>query len=485
MNFVTPQFVLFFVPALWLCWRTRRWHTTHLLALLLCNYVFYAQAGAAGLAVLLTTSLVAYGFAVYCTRHKRPQKKQPQTKRRWLLRAVSVCVLLLAFFKYHDFLVETLHALCAVAGFAEAASPLLSRNVVFIAGISFFTFQAISYMVDVYRGTLRKAHGFLEVMAYISFFPTVMSGPIVRATDFMAQIDRPVLDTSALQQGFLLILSGLFKKVVLSSYLSEHIVRQVFAAPESYSSLAVAVGIYGYAAQIYCDFSGYTDLALGVGRLMGYTLPPNFRSPYLACSLKDFWRRWHISLSTWLRDYVYIPLGGNRHGKVYVNLVLTMLIGGLWHGGAWTFVLWGGLHGLGLAVNHAYSAWRNAPKNPSLPAIPFRPNAWHTLGAWLLTFHVVCLLWVFFRADSVELALAIFSKLAACTSAGEGFPLFALGAIAATLGMQLWGQRCLNFCTHWQARLPWQVQGAAVGVGVSIIMALGPEGVLPFIYFRF
>ncbi|MEG2173649.1 MAG: MBOAT family O-acyltransferase [Desulfovibrionaceae bacterium] len=476
MNFVTLQFVLFFLPALWCCWYTRRWHFIHLVTLLVCNYFFYSHAGLWGLAVLVLVSTTAYFSAILLSRRQAQQKR-----KRIVFFAVSLCVVLLALFKYHEFLLETAQNICVFLGFPSDVGKVLENNFVSIAGISFFTFQAISYIVDVYRRDIQAAYGFWEVFAYVSFFPTVMSGPIMRAPAFMEQLDRPLRDTVAFQEGFLLILSGLFKKVVLSSYLSEHIVRHVFAAPENYSSVAVAIGVYGYAIQIYCDFSGYTDLALGIGRLMGYKLPPNFKSPYLACSLKDFWHRWHISLSEWLKDYVYISLGGNRSGNIYVNNMLTMLIGGLWHGSSWTFVIWGGLHGLGLVLQVAFTALRR--KNATIH--PQQTTLWKKAITWMLTFHVVCLLWVFFRADSLERAFAIFQKLTECSMGGEGFPLFAIFAICLGFFIQVWGQNCYMLCTRLQAHLPWQAQGVAVGMGVTIIMAMGPDGVLPFIYFRF
>lgn len=426
--------------------------------------------------VLVCISITAYFSAILLSRGHLRQKR-----KKIVILAVSICVLLLALFKYHGFLLETLQSLSVFWGFSFGVAKLLENNFVSIAGISFFTFQAISYIVDVYRNDIQQPYDFWEVFAYISFFPTVMSGPIMRASDFMRQLDRPLIRAADLQEGFLLILSGLFKKVVLSSYLSEHIVRHVFSAPENYSSVAVAIGVYGYAIQIYCDFSGYTDLALGIGRLMGYKLPPNFQSPYLACSLKDFWHRWHISLSTWLRDYVYFPLGGSHRGNVYANKMLTMLIGGLWHGDSWTFVIWGGLHGLGLVINEAFRAVFPKFGNIKLKQAPL----WRKTLAWILTFHSVCLLWIFFRADSLERAFAIFQKLAECSMVGEGFPIFALFAIGLGFFIQVWGERCYRFFSLLQARLPWQAQGVAVGLGVTIIMAMGPDGVLPFIYFRF
>ena len=474
MNFVTTQFVLFFLPVLWLCWYTRGGRSAHLFILCLCNYYFYAHAGGWGVVVLLAVSATAYASGLMLAHIDGKQKF------RTVLFSVGICVFLLAIFKYHGFILEMAKDIAVMLGLLDQIKSLMNSNFVPIAGISFFIFQAISYTIDMYRGHIKKPYSFLEVFAYISFFPTIMSGPIMRASDFVQQVDHPLTDTASLQEGFLLILSGLFKKVVLSSYLSEHIVRQVFAAPENYSSAAVAVGIYGYAIQIFCDFSGYTDLAIGVGRLLGYKLPPNFNSPYLAINLKEFWNRWHISLSSWLRDYVYISLGGNRNGRTYTNLMLTMLIGGLWHGGAWTFVIWGALHGLGLIIYHAFASYQRKHPMPGLQ----HALAWKFI-AWLITFHFIYLLWVFFRADTLNLAFSVLGRLAEGSTEGSGYPLFALAAIGVGFLLQVWGKSMMALCLRWQTMLPWQIQGVGVGLAGCVIMSMGPEGVLPFIYFRF
>ena len=238
-------------------------------------------------------------------------------------------------------------------------------------GLSFYIFQGMSYAIDRYRDTALKPMTFLDVLLFVSFFPVVLSGPIMRSSQFFPQLmeDSPAgsdeeyeqlekkLINRDIAEGFSYILSGLFKKVVLASYLSEHIVRDVFQSPEFYSSETVLVAMYAYAMQIFCDFSGYTDIAIGIGRLIGFKIPQNFNAPYLATSLKEFWHRWHISLSAWLRDYVYFSLGGNRKGNKYINLFITMTLGGLWHGSHLRFLIWGMAHGLGLVFNHAWTRY--------------------------------------------------------------------------------------------------------------------------------
>src|SRR6187200_195958 len=265
----------------------------------------------------------------------------------------------LLFFKYYGFFaVNVTNA--ATTLHATLAPPLI--QVALPVGVSFYTFMAISYVVDVYRREFPVA-SWIDTSLYLSFFPHLVAGPIVRPGELIPQLDVPRdprrVDTS---RAFYLIATGLFKKVVIANYLASHIVDQVFGAPGQHSSLEILIGIYAYAVQIYADFSGYTDIAIGLALLLGFKFPQNFDSPYAAVSLQDFWRRWHMTLSRWLRDYVYIPLGGNRRGTVltYRNLMLTMLIGGLWHGAAWTFVVWGGLHGTALA----WERWRRDRRGP-------------------------------------------------------------------------------------------------------------------------
>ena len=286
-----------------------------------------------------------------------------------------------------------------------------------------------------------------------------------------------------MQEGFALILSGLFKKVVIASYLSEHIVRGVFESPEFYSSWAVLAAVYAYSIQIFCDFSGYSDMAVGVGRLMGFRLPENFRSPYLALNVQDFWRRWHITLSLWLRDYLYIPLGGSRRGNRYLNLIITMALGGLWHGSHLRFLIWGVMHGVGLAVVHAFHQLK-----PRLWPGPVENTVLRWCGmaaAWLLTFHFVSLLWIFFRAEDMERSLEILRRLLFFGQPGEGFPLLVVPAVAAGLLVQLYGARLFRGFVDMQDRLPWAAQAVVLALLGGFILRMGPDGVMPFIYFQF
>ena len=276
-----------------------------------------------------------------------------RTETSWKRRLIVCCSLcinlgLLCYFKYTNFFYEMLAPL-----WHGTYHPL---DIFLPVGISFFTFQSLSYTIDVYRKDLKPLSNLLDYVFYVSFFPQLVAGPIVRARDFIPQIRKPLyVSADMFGQGVFFIVSGLFKKAVISDYISVNFVERIFDNPGLYSGLENLFGVYGYALQIYCDFSGYSDMAIGIALLLGFRFPINFNSPYKADSVTDFWHRWHISLSTWLRDYLYISLGGNRKGKIrtYLNLFLTMLLGGLWHGASWNFIVWGGLHGIALAV-HKY-----------------------------------------------------------------------------------------------------------------------------------
>jgi D-alanyl-lipoteichoic acid acyltransferase DltB (MBOAT superfamily) len=334
--------------------------------------------------------------------------------------------------------------------------------------------MAISYVVDTYRRELVPAL-FARFAVFQAFFPHLVAGPIVRASELLPQLEEPrdprKVNTS---RAFLLIITGLFLKVVIANHLATHIVDEVFAAPNRHSSLEVLVGVYGYAVQIFADFCGYTNIAIGVALLLGFEFPQNFNSPYAAVSLQDFWRRWHMTLSRWLRDYLYIPLGGSRKGTImtYRNLMLTMLLGGLWHGAAWTFVVWGGIHGVGLCVERALH-WRPASRG----------------AQWfgrILTFNIVCFAWIFFRSDSFARAWQVIERL--FTAWGQSSPLVTTSVVLAIVvgmaGQYVRPGALGGLLTGFQ-RLPVVAQATCVGVSLMVINTLGPEGVAPFIYFRF
>jgi D-alanyl-lipoteichoic acid acyltransferase DltB (MBOAT superfamily) len=387
--------------------------------------------------------------------------------------AVTAHLGLLGFFKYFEFLARSVQAIVLQAGLVL---PLPEWDIVLPVGISFFTFQGISYVVDVARRDAAPARSPLDVFLYISFFPHLVAGPIVRAAHFLPQLaSRPDPARIPVVVATLLILGGLFKKTIIANTIGVQLVDPVFRAPGDQSALDLLMATYGYAVQIYCDFSGYSDIAIGIAALLGYHFPRNFNQPYRAASLSEFWRRWHIALSSFLRDYLYRPLGGNRRGpaRTLVNLLLVMLLGGLWHGAAWTFVLWGLVHGIGLAVERVLG-WER-------PAV----TGWRRVVAVLVVFHVVCLGWILFRARDLDATADVLAGLASGAWAPELTTPWIAALIALGLALHFlpgdWVQRLERAV----ARLPTWAFGALVGAVLAALNAIGPEGVAPFIYFQF
>jgi len=332
------------------------WRNLYLLAF---SLFFYYKCSGLYFLLLIFSTLVDYGcgYGIYIAKEK-------WEKQIYLVLSLVANLGLLAFFKYSYFLVDSINTLFGsdfqainfLAAFANGTfgSHFDITDIILPVGISFYTFQTMSYTIDIYRNQLKPCNSITDFAFFVSFFPQLVAGPIVRAADFIPQINKPYyLSHTTIGTGIFLIMNGLIKKVVISDYISINFVDRVFEAPEMYSGFMNLMAVYGYSIQIYCDFSGYSDMAIGLAALLGFTLPINFNSPYKATNITDFWRRWHISLSTWLRDYLYISLGGNRKGKIrtYINLAITMLLGGLWHGAALKFIIWGGLHGLALVLH--------------------------------------------------------------------------------------------------------------------------------------
>jgi len=460
MLFPTLNFALFFVAIFAASWALARRPLTRNATLVAASYAFYAFWDWRFCFLLGFSTLFnwAAGKAL-------ASPMDGPAKTRVLALAVATNLALLGFFKYYDFFLVSLGTLLAQAGFARDL-PLLS--LVVPVAISFFTFHAISYLVDIRRGHLDKPAGLADMALYLSFFPQLVAGPIVRAAHFLPQIAAPAdPDRIAMTRAFLLIALGLLKKVFVATWLAGLHADEMFRDPALYSAGDLLLGMYAYALQIYCDFSAYTDIAIGVAALLGYRFPINFDQPYRAASPVEFWRRWHISLSSWLRDYLYIPLGGDTGTRrVYVNLALVMLLGGLWHGAAWHFVVWGLLHGAALIAARAIPL--------SLPRAL----------AIFLTFHFVCLTWVFFRAPDLGRALEYLSGLAR-----PGWPehagVFVVALIAAGLASQFLPKDRLERSEALVVRWPAWAQGAALGAAIVIVDAIGPKGVAPFIYFQF
>ncbi|SRR6266508_5176576 len=475
MLFPTATFAVFLLVVLTLSWalmdRPRAWRPFMLAA----SYFFYGWWDWKFVFLLAASTLVNHVAAVAIWRAQRRR-----LRKTWLTAAVAFDLGLLAYFKYAGFFVSSVDNALARIGVAGASAVV---NAALPVGISFYTFMAISYVVDVYRRELEPS-SFSRFAVYLSFFPHLVAGPIVRGRELLPQLTAPRntrrVDTT---RAYYLILTGLFLKVVIANHLATHLVDDVFAAPNRHSSLEVLFGVYGYAVQIFADFCGYTNIAIGVALLLGFEFPQNFAAPYTAVSLQDFWRRWHMTLSRWLRDYLYIPLGGNRKGRLltYRNLLATMLLGGLWHGAAWTFVAWGGIHGLGLAVERLRRDLRAARGQGEPPDTRLR----RLLGR-VVTFHVVCFAWIFFRADSFERAGQVITQL--FSAWGRPSPLVTgsvLLAIVVGIGSQYVPLRAVAAAQAGFQRLSVPAQAACLGLGLMVVDTLGPPGVAPFIYFRF
>ena len=476
MNFVTTSFVLFFLPVLCIGWLLRSRPAIYKFFLIAAGLYFYSNLGVEYLILLMGVALLNWGAGYLLGKTVR-------SLHRKLIVGVNVSlhVLILAFFKYAEsFFLWLNDCMGQDSPIREWLLESGAGDIVLPAGLSFYTFQGLSYVIDHFRNPDRPARSFADVLAYISFFPTIMAGPIMREQDFFPQLEGQANDQRGFNEGMTLILSGLFKKVALATYLSEHMVDPFFRDPESYASGAALIGIYAYSIQIFLDFSGYSDLAIGIGRLMGFRLPQNFDSPYRSLNLQEFWHRWHISLSRWLRDYLYIPLGGNRRGNRYVNLTVTMVIGGIWHGNSINFLIWGFFHGIGLVVVHAFGQLK---KRLSISTKSHYSKLLSVLS-WLLTFHFVTLLWVFFRAKDLNEAQNV---LKAVVSAHDGTPIPSMAVLIILLGlfMQWIGPACFRAFTGLQSRLPWPLQAIIVGLLGGVILSIAPEGVLPFIYFNF
>jgi D-alanyl-lipoteichoic acid acyltransferase DltB (MBOAT superfamily) len=384
---------------------------------------------------------------------------------------------LLGYFKYWDFASAQMQNFAAFfgarleLGYSEIALPV---------AISFLTFHGLSYILDVYRGKVAPTRSLRDLMLYMSFFPHLVAGPIVRAADFLGQLSRPS-DPRAIEIGpaVLLIVGGLFKKVVIASHLATLFVDPIFTNPAGFGSLDLVLGAYAYALVIFCDFSAYTDIAIGIASLLGYRFPQNFNQPYQAVSLQDFWHRWHMTLSSWLRDYLYIPLGGNRKGRVrtYVNLLLTMTLGGLWHGAGLQFIVWGMMHGLGLAIERFIGEFTGFTGRYK--------TALGTFAGWFITFNFVCVAWIFFRSQSLVDALDYFGAI----GAGNATPTTLTPLIGALLALGFLTQFLpRNFATRAQRAFescPLPCKVLATSGAIAAIALLAPTGIAPFIYFQF
>ena len=480
------------------------------------SFFFYYKSSGSFVFLLAFSAIFNYlsGFLIDSFQLKRNRKII-----LWI--SILINIGLLFYFKYTFFFLKNWNII---------TSQNIQLDSIFLPiGISFFTFQAISYVVDVYKREIFACRNLFDFTFYLSFFPQLVAGPIVRAKDFLPQIRKKLeFDSLTLGWGLFWILKGLFKKAVLADYIAQY-VDLIYSNLEGYTGFEHLLAMYGYSIQIYCDFSGYSDMAIGLALLMGYELCINFERPYLATSVTDFWRRWHISLSTWLRDYIYIPLGGNRYGilRMYLALIATMLIGGFWHGADWKFVFWGAMHGIGLIIHKVYltlllkiknkrnieqekdsqleiefykkeekrkeNAFNNQIGFLKKTIIPIKDNFIHSIKnslGWLITFHFVTFLWLFFRAESFEEALFSISKILTATEFDYALPFWetrSLFVVMLFVGLVAHFSSKFSYQSlgNYFAALPFWAKAICYLVVIQIILQTQSEGIQPFIYFQF
>lgn len=460
MLFTQLEFPIFFLIVLVAAWISRD-RVSRNAILLAASYYFYAywDYRFCGLLVLSTVVDFIVAKQIFRTQSHR-------TKQKLLLVSLVVNLGVLGFFKYFNFFIDSARPILESAGLNVG-----TLSIILPVGISFYTFQTLSYTIDVYRGVLKPTDRLLDFALFVAFFPQLVAGPIVRARELLPQLAVvPTWSKRRFYGGAQQMLRGAVKKVLLADRLGEA-VDVVFAAPELYSGTTVWIAVLAYAGQIYYDFSGYSDIAIGAAKTLGYRFPVNFRHPYLATSMAEFWHRWHITLSRWLRDYLYISLGGNRRGmaSTYRNLMITMTLGGLWHGAAWTFVLWGVWHGIALAVERYFkdvSAMRPA-----------------RLLRWGLTTSVVLIGWVLFRSGDLQTASVIFQRLATLASGIAWYPPLAIGALAClVLEHAAWKSHLRR-----AMRLPAMAWYSPIATAVMLwaLVLYAPRGFRPFVYFQF
>ena len=449
---------------------SRKTHYFRITYVVLFSLFFYYKSSGVYFWILIFSSIVDYSLSrlIYV-------EAQQFYRKFYLILSLVINLGMLGYFKYTNFFIDNYNSLFD--------GNMKFEDIVLPVGISFYTFQTLSYTIDVYRRELEPTKSFMDFLFFVSFFPQLVAGPIVRASDFIPQIyDKLKLTKEDFNRALFLIIGGLLKKAVISDYISSNFVDRVFDAPNSYTAFENLMASYGYAIQIYCDFSGYSDIAIGLALLMGFWLPDNFRTPYQSSSITEFWRRWHISLSSWLRDYLYISIGGNRKGKIrtYFNLFMTMLLGGLWHGASWKFVVWGVLHGLALVVEKFFGQFIKLPKNVFVRTIQV-----------ILTFHFVVFCWLFFRAKDFETAFQIADNITQLTfdfnqwqtiilGYKNVFLLIAIGVVWHFVPVKTLAGMQKTFST-----LPLIAKAVLLGLIYWVVYATASADTQPFIYFQF
>jgi alginate O-acetyltransferase complex protein AlgI len=468
MLFNSGVFLKFFAGFLLLYWLVRNNLRARNILIVAASYLFYGWWDYRFLGLILLSSVLDYFVGLGIAR-----QTEARGRKLWLTLSIVANLGILGFFKYFDFFATSLAALLQRLDIPFQTSTL---RIILPVGISFYTFQAMSYTIDVYRGAIPVCRSLVNFLAFVSFFPQLVAGPIERASHLLPQFERTLsINRSMLEEGIWLIVWGMFKKVVIADNL-DPLVNMVFQSG-AYSGPAVALATIAFGFQIYCDFSGYSDIARGLARVLGFDIMVNFNLPYFASNIREFWQRWHISLSTWLRDYLYISLGGNRRGPVrtYANLFTTMVLGGLWHGAAWNFVLWGAWHGMGLVVYRAIGA----------PASGERGSAVRTVAGWLTTMLLVFYGWLLFRAQSFEEIVSMTRALADWSvPAWIGSYLINLIAFIVPLVLvEAWQFRSRNLLVA--LGLPAWTKALLQAVLLLAVILYWERTHLPFIYFQF
>lgn len=473
MIFSSGVFLWLFAAFMLVYVALERRDTARILFVTCFSYYFYYKSS--GIYFILLAVVTVSDFII-----ARLMTKTSSGIGKKLLVTISLVVNLgmLCYFKYTNFFGEVLASM--------TGAHFDALDIFLPVGISFFTFQSLSYTIDVYRQRIEPLDRLLDYAFYVSFFPQLVAGPIVRAKDFIPQIRQPLCVTHEMMgRGVFLIACGLFKKVIISDYISVNFVERIFADPSLYSGIENLMGVYGYTLQIYCDFSGYSDMAIGIALLLGFHFNINFDSPYKSASITEFWRRWHISLSSWLKDYLYISLGGNRKGKVrqYINLIITMFLGGLWHGASWNFIVWGLLHGVALAVHKMWMTITGAK-------LGCRGSAMRQFMNVVVTFHFVAFCWIFFRNTDFNNSMTMLTQIASAFHADlfpqliEGywkvFALMALGYVLHFLPAQ-WE----NTIKRAMSRAPFAVYLVVMLAAIYIAIQMKSSDIQPFIYFQF
>lgn len=467
----TSTYFVFLVGIFFLYWPLSRWRASTLAVVLFANYFFYARWDLAYLALIPAASTIDYfiGLGLQTSKSQR-------TRRLLVSASIVLNVSILAFFKYMPFFLGNW------AHWTGRAAPQWDWTLP--VSLSFYVFQALTYTIDLYRHDAKGTRSYLAHLASVSFFPTTLAGPITRVESLLDQFEKPrKLDPAVGGRALFLIGLGLIKKLMIADYLSANLVNRVFDFPNLYTGAEVLIAAYAYTLEIYYDFSGYTDIAIGSALLLGIKLPVNFNRPYAAENVADFWRRWHITLSNWLRDYIYFSLPGLRSKwKIftYMNLMITMVIGGLWHGPSWTFVMWGALHGAGLAWVRFWQTWRKKRTGATKP----REGFWR-IARIFLTFHFVVFTWIYFRAPDFQTASAILGRIGSHTvsfaNVSKGlWIILAIGFLAHYVP-----KKWYDFSINLYVRAPFYAQAVALMALVIGLQYVAQTGAAPFIYTKF